>query len=146
METIQGNVRTMEFIGRDDWDMPVYKCIENGILWKDLEHGKSDIPELCSCGNEFDGEPDSPIRKDLEIVYKSKYKESPYRFNYMMLSRLQMDCNAHLGISNREFDASRRKEIIEEMKELYNSFPESEKPEWLTYEEILEYEKLMVEN
>ncbi len=30
------------------------------------------------------------------------------------------------------------------MKELYNSFPDNEKPEWLTYEQILQYERLMI--
>lgn len=32
------------------------------------------------------------------------------------------------------------------MKKLYNSFPEDRKPEWLTFEQILEYEKLMTSN
>lgn len=33
---------------------------------------------------------------------------------------------------------------IDKMKELYDSFPEGEKPEWLTYEQILDYEKSMI--
>ena len=30
------------------------------------------------------------------------------------------------------------------MKKLYNSFPDDQKPEWLTYEQILDYEKAMI--
>jgi hypothetical protein len=35
-------------------------------------------------------------------------------------------------------------EHIDAMKKLYNSFPADQKPEWLTWEQILEYEKEMV--
>ncbi|HDR8324093.1 TPA: hypothetical protein QC175_005812 [Bacillus cereus] len=38
------------------------------------------------------------------------------------------------------------KEHIEKMKELHNSFSDSKKPEWLTFEEILKYEELMINN
>jgi hypothetical protein len=145
MNNANDKVRTMEYIMMDDWNHPVYKCIETETLYKDIAQGKSDDPVLYSCGNEIDGDPAFPISDKFEIVFKTKYKESPYRFNYMMLSRLQMDCDAHLGISNRKFDTGRRKEMIEEMKSLYNSFPDGEKPEWLTWDDILNYEKLMTE-
>lgn len=143
------NVRTMEFIGVDSWDRPVYKCIENGYLWKDVSLGKSDTSELySSSNNEFDGEPSSPIKSNLVVVYKTKYEEDPNRFNYMMLDRMRMDCDYYLGHGNRI--ASRLwgqsvKNHIEEMKEIHNSFSEGKKPEWLTYEGILEYEKRMSE-
>lgn len=142
-------VRTMEYMGVDGWDMPIYKCIENGMLWKDISLGKGDMPALYSCGNEFDGDPCSPIRSDLVVIFKTKYEESPYRFNYMMLGRLQSDCEYFLGWGNRS--KSRLyygdvKKHIEHMKELHNSFPEGHKPEWLTYESILEYERQMSES
>lgn len=147
METNE-NVRTMEYVGVDDWDRPVYKCIENGVLWKDLSLGKSDKPELYSCGNEFDGEPCSPIKSGFIVTFKTKYEESPHRFNYMMLDRLRSDCDYYLGNGNRSLSSlcyGSVKEHIEKMKELHNSFPEGQKPEWLTYEAILEYEKQMSE-
>ncbi|MGU3568875.1 LPD11 domain-containing protein [Paenibacillus sp. D51F] len=142
------NVRTMEYVGVDDWDRPVYKCIETGSLWKDIELGKCDMPVLYSCGNVFDGEPSSPIKSDLVVVFKTKYVENPHRFNYMMLNRLQSDCEYFLGYGNRNKNClcgGSAKEHIEKMKELHNSFPEGEKPEWLTYEGILEYENRMSE-
>jgi hypothetical protein len=140
-----GNVRTMEFIEVDYWDRPVYKCVENGVLWKDITLG-SEIPDLHSCGNDFDGEPDSPIKSDLVIVFKSKYKESPNRFNYMMLGRLKSDCDSHLTAftPSCRIKEENIKPIIEEMKKLHNSFPDGEKPEWLTYNDILNYEKSML--
>jgi hypothetical protein len=142
------NVRTMEYIGNDDWDRPVYKCIETGWLWKDIELGKCETPALYSCGTEFDGEPCSPIKSDLVVVFKTKYVEDPYKFNYMMLSRSKGDCEYYLGHGNRNKRILRDgnvKEHIDGMKELYNSFPEGKKPEWLTFEDILDYEKRMTE-
>lgn len=143
------NVRTMEFVGVDDWDRPVYKCVENGYLWKDLSLGKSATPDLfSSSNNEFDGEPDRPINSNLTIVFKTKYEESPYRFNYMMLSRLQSDCEYFLGWGQRNKSRLSGESVeahIARMKELWNSFPEDQKPEWLTFEGILDYEKRMNE-
>lgn len=96
----KNNIRTMELLGVDDWDRPVYKCIETGILWKDTTLG-SEKPELYSCQNSFDGEPDCPIKSDLEIKFKNQYKENPNRFNYMMLDRMRSDCDYYLGYGKR---------------------------------------------
>lgn len=145
--TTTTNVRTMEFMEKDNWGAPVYKCIETGTLWKDMAMGKGE-PDLYSCGNEFDGDPDSPIKKELTVVFKSKYEESPHRFNYMLLGRLQSDCEYFLGFGSRsesQLWAGNVKEQIEKMKELHDSFPADQKPEWLTYEAILDYEKRMTE-
>ena len=56
-------------------------------------------------------------------------------FNYMMLSRLQLDCKYYLGCGNRNKKhlwADTVEEHIAYMKELYNGFSEDEKPEWIT--------------
>lgn len=74
--------------------------------------------------------------------------KNPYRFNYMMLARMRSDCDYYLGYGNRSVSrlcGGSIEEHITEMKNLYNSFPEGQKPEWLTYEEILDYEKQMSE-
>lgn len=141
------NVRTMEYIGVDYWDRPVYKCIETDTLWKDIDLGKFDPPILYSCGNDIDGDPCSPIKSDLTVVFKSKYVENPYRFSYMMLDRLRSDCDYYLGNGNRNNDrlwSGKVEDQIQMMKDLHNSFPEGHKPEWLTYEAILDYEKRMI--
>lgn len=145
---MENNIRTMEFLSLDNWDRPVYKCIETGRLWKDITLG-SENPELYSCQNEFDGEPDCPIKQILEVQFKTQYKENKNRFNYQMLDRLRSDCEYYLGYGNRyakNLWAKDEQEQIDEMKKLHNSFPENEKPEWLTYEEILQYEKAMINN
>ena len=144
------NIRTMEYLGEDDWGNYVYKCIETETLYKGEVFGDEEHPsELYSCGNEFDGEMCYPIKSDLEIHYKPTEKRptKAQRFNYMMLDRLKMDCEYYLGNGNRynkHLWAGDEKKQVEEMKRLYNSFPEGEKPEWLTLEQILQYEKEMV--
>ncbi|MDD9309811.1 hypothetical protein PUS82_00500 [Cytobacillus firmus] len=144
------NIRTMELIGVDDWSRPVYKCIETGILYKDITLG-SDNPDLYSCSNDFEGEPGFPIKFDLEIHFKETAKQvnQKDRFNYQLLGRLRSDCEYYLGYGNRNVKnlwANNEKEHIEKMKELYNSFSDDEKPEWLSYEQILQYEKLIICN
>jgi NAD(P)H-flavin reductase len=69
------------------------------------------------------------------------------RFNYQMLSRLQQDCEYYLGYGYRckkHLYYKDEQEHIDEMKKLYNSFSDDEKPEWLTWEEIEAYEKQMI--
>lgn len=142
------NTRTMKYLGEDNWNRPVYKCLENNTLWKDITLG-SDKPELYTCQNEFEGEPEYPIKSDLEILFigtPEKISEET-KFNYMMLDRLRSDCEYYLGYGNRNknrLHENDEKLHIERMKERYNNCPV--KPEWLKYEKILEYEKLMCNN
>ena len=68
-------------------------------------------------------------------------------FNYQMLSRLQMDCDYYLGNGNRNpkhLWAGNEKDHIQEMKDIYNTL--EEKPVWLKWEDILKYEKQMLDN
>lgn len=74
--------------------------------------------------------------------------QNPHRHTYMMLSRLQSDCEYflnHGGRSEKNLWALSVDAQIEEMKNLWNSLPEDGKPEWLTMEQIEEYEKQMKE-
>ena len=69
------------------------------------------------------------------------------KFRYMMLSRMKQDCNYYLGYGNRSTNhlwAGDERSQIENMKALWNSFPEEDKPEWVTWEELLDYEKQMI--
>ena len=134
---------TLQFIGIDDWDRPVYRD-EKGRLWKDLNLGNGIIDLYRAVGDDMDGEPDMPIKEEYIIV--DEYKESPYKFDYMMLSRLKMDCDYFLGHGNRNEKnlwGLGIPEQIEEMKKLWNGLPSDGKPEWLTWEQILKYEKEM---
>ena len=91
------NIRTMEFIGEDDWNNNVYKCLENGKLYKSEELKN---PEVYTCGNEFEGEMGFPVPKEWELNFINipiqPTKEE--KFNYMMLSRLQHDCKLNWNV------------------------------------------------
>lgn len=68
------------------------------------------------------------------------------KFRYSMLGRLKADCDYFLGCGNRyegHLWAGSVEKQIKEMRERWNSFEEDEKPEWLTMEQINEYEKRM---
>lgn len=69
------------------------------------------------------------------------------RFRYQLLSRMQGDCDYYLGYGNRyagHLWAGNEKDQIEAMKELWNSFPQNAKPEWLSMDDIREYERKML--
>jgi hypothetical protein len=69
-------------------------------------------------------------------------RERAFKFDYMMLSRLQMDCNYYKSAADYENShCQTAKDLIESMKEHWNKIPEDLKPEWISYEDILEYEK-----
>ena len=116
-----------------------------GSIQKDVELGDFEIPHLHSAvGNEFDGEPDMPIRKPFRIL--TDKPKNPYEFQYMMLSRLQSDCEYYLNYGNRctgHLYYHNESKQIAAMKKLWNEFPDDGKPEWLTWKQILEYEKAM---
>lgn len=64
-----------------------------------------------------------------------------YKFEYMLLNRLQCDCNYYLGHGGRNAQhclwAHDEQKQIDKMRELYDLLPV--KPEWLTREQIDEY-------
>jgi hypothetical protein len=84
------------------------------------------------------------MREELSVdLFKSDD-----RFRYMMLGRLQSDCEYYLGFGGRNAEhalwAHDEKSQISIMKDLHNSFGENDKPQWLTWEQILGYERQMV--
>lgn len=68
------------------------------------------------------------------------------KFQYQMLDRLRTDCEYYLGNGHRNTDAlwaGDEKKQIKEMKTRWLEFSETEKPEWMSWEQILAYEKEM---
>lgn len=66
------------------------------------------------------------------------------KFRYQLLSRMKSDCDYYLGNGERcakHLWAGDEVKQIAYMKALWNSFGENDKPEWLTYDELLDYEK-----
>lgn len=79
------------------------------------------------------------VYKEINEVIKKQKSE------YMLLGRLEMDCNYYLGAGNRNSKhlwAGTPKEQIEKMKELYSKLVV--KPEWLSEKNISDYEKAML--
>ena len=67
-------------------------------------------------------------------------------FRYEMLHRMALDCEYFLGYGYRyekHLWAGNATDQIEYMKALWLSFTEDQKPEWLTYEKIEDYERRM---
>lgn len=68
------------------------------------------------------------------------------RFRYMFLGRLQSDCEYYINYGRRSpkrLWAGEEKLQIELMAAVYNSFPETAKPEWLTMDKIIEYNTIL---
>jgi hypothetical protein len=77
-------------------------------------------------------------RGDLNV------KNMDLTYRYKLLGRLQSDCEYYLNNPNPKHLWSGDVESqIEDMKELFNSFKGSEKPKWITWNDILGYEKKM---
>ena len=78
--------------------------------------------------------------EDMDLLSKDD------TFRYMMLDRLKTDCNYFLGNGNRNEKhlwAGDVDKQIKLMKDLYNSF--EEKPEWISMQDIENFEKQMKE-
>lgn len=68
------------------------------------------------------------------------------KFNYMMLNRLQTDCEYYLnygGKSAKVLWANDEQKHINEMKKLYYNMPYHQRPQWLSETMIKYYAKKM---
>lgn len=79
----------------------------------------------------------------MDLIQKS-IQNCDSAFLYQLLDRMKADCQYYFG-SGRIYGAHlwgrEEKQHIAYMKEIWESFSPSEKPEWLTYEDILAYER-----
>ena len=87
--------------------------------------------------------------QEFESYIKKEENNTDLEYRYMLLDRLKQDCEYFLGNGNGNAEHSLwAKDIddqIAKMKELYNSFTDDQKPEWITMEDINNYEKEMKE-
>lgn len=137
----------LNYMGDDDFAMPVYQD-QFGHYWKDVNLGEPEQPYLYSVlGNTFDGDPNTPITQEFTIITKKETVSKEKQFQYQMLSRLISDCEYYLGNGYRNPNhlwAKTEERQIEEIKKIWNSFADEEKPEWLTWKQIERYEKDMI--
>ena len=88
------------------------------------------------------------IQRDLDNTIKESFdiSNTDDEFRYQLLGRLKSDCDYYLGNGNRKDKslwAGNVKDQIQTMKDLYNSFSDDMKPEWISLEDIDNYEKEM---
>lgn len=141
----------------------IYKYEENGNYYYEdenenlyCENGNKNVGEVCLmyCTKEY-GEPICEVEnlEKYELVNNPKdvpnyEKKEANKYNYMMLDRLRMDCDYFLGNGNGFAGHLYYKDVdkhIEEMKKIYNSFSEEEKPEWINLKDIDNYKTQMNE-
>ena len=95
--------------------------------------------------NEIDGEPDKMIECEIKILNPLSEREErmkDFKFDYMMLNRMQMDCKYYKSAAHfNNAHASTIRQTIDRMKEIWNKFPKDLKPGWISLEEIEGYEK-----
>ena len=67
------------------------------------------------------------------------------RYKYMLLDRLRQDCEYYLRIggSSNCLWADTEKDQIQTMIDIRNYFPDKDKPEWLTMEQIKDFAQKM---
>ena len=85
-----------------------------------------------------------PIDQEFTLVGTPEDDEKS--FQYMMLDRLRCDCDFYLGYGNRNTRNlwwGSPQAHIENMKKRWLEFADNEKPQWLTWGQILEYERQM---
>ena len=79
----------------------------------------------------------------MDLIQKS-IQNCDSAFLYQLLDRMKSDCQYYFGsgrIYGSHLWGREEKRHIAYMKEIWESFSPSEKPEWLTYEDILAYER-----
>ena len=68
------------------------------------------------------------------------------KFRYMMLSRMKQDCDYYLGNGNRSTNhlwAGNEVDQIANMIAIWNTFEPEDSPEWLTWDELMDYAQKM---
>ena len=148
-EAIENNEKTKLTFAYKDNGQFYYKD-EKGKVYVDMSESKDKI-DLYICSPDYN-EPEIGVNADdYELINNPKdnvnyERNRNYEFDYMMLSRLVQDCKYFLGNGNRYVGnlwGDTVDDHIAEMKRLYNKFPDDMKPEWLSMEDIENYEKEM---
>lgn len=144
------NPLTVTYVGRGGiFDVPCY-VDQNGRYYFDENNGVRGLNLYTGAwknesSGEICGEPDH--RVDCQIICEKPFVRSPYEFQYMMLARWKADCDYFLGAGNgceAQLYHESIEKICDAMERQWKAFPENEKPEWLTLEQIKEYRSSML--
>lgn len=140
----------VKFVGFGGFqEYPVYED-EKGKFYFDANDGKFTAYGLDlytgarkTDWDEFVGELGYRVKEPIEC--DKPFTRHPREFDYMMLDRMRQDCSYYLdcGGENQLWGGS-IEVIISEMKRLYNSFDEVDKPHWIDMSMIESYEREML--
>ena len=119
----------------------LHKKDNNVEIQKYLGKGQYDTIMQASTYEELNKMLDRQLKQNESIDTDLLKRDE--KFRYMMLDRMRQDCNYYLEHPHeKHLWAGNVEDQIETMKQLYDSL--SEKPEWITMEEIEDLEKQML--
>ena len=128
-----------------------YPCYEdeNENVYFDINDGKNGLNIYSGAFKdivgEICGEPCSQVKESIEC--NKPFIRHEREIDYMMLDRLRTDCDYFLGNGNGYNGHLYYKDVntqCNKMLELYNSFKNEDKPQWITVEQIEQYKKDML--
>lgn len=138
----------ISFIGFGGYlENPCYED-ETGKIYFDTNDGRGELDLYTGayrdeCG-EISGEPNERVEGPFEC--DEPFKRNPREHDYRMLSRYKSDCDYFLGAGNGYVGHLYFGDVdthCNEMEKLWNSFTESERPEWISLEQIQDYRTKM---
>lgn len=141
---VVGRYPTDEIISEEDSDFALLhtskylSIIENEIM--------DDIVIKAEEKNETEEDMSLGDIKENKMTDTNKWLQYDEKFRYLLLRRLQQDCDYYLGNGSRHEKhlwAGNVDDQIKTMVALYNSFNEDKKPEWITLDEIEQYQDKM---
>ena len=143
-------MKTLELtrVGKNFMDGGLYKDKDGNYsvdCHSEPENGKPGTVYRLSPSNDPDGEPDVSFYGIIFITNppsEREMREKGFQFDYMMLSRMKSDCEYYQTSEHyNHAHCSTIEKTIADMKARWEKLPEDLKPEWLSWEQILEYEK-----
>ena len=142
-------------VGEHRFDGNLYRDAKGNYyvdLFNDVKDDGVSSVYILSPSKEPDGEPDRCIECHIKLTNPLTEREKRMKdfiFEYALLSRLMSDCDGYCCIGDCRYHNINNiwgctvESHIKKMKEVWKQFPEDLKPEWCTWEDILEYEKKM---
>lgn len=121
----------LEFIGINSWRCPIYRD-QHGHFWTDMNRGGGDPDIYSLSGDYMDAAPETPI--NVEYILDEELIDA--------LSAIKTTCDFFLGEGDKNIAIFEEpQDLINTMKEIWDTLPKTARPEWLTWEQIQEYEK-----
>lgn len=125
----------------EDKNGKIYFDENDGRNWLSLYTGayRDEVGEIC-------GEPCTRVTET--VACDDPFIRHAREQDYMLLSRLENDCQYFLGCGNgceRHLYYQEVNAHCAEMEKLYKSFADQDKPEWINLEKIADYRDQMIQ-